>query len=79
MADNLIHKLMPHQGCVLTPIDDAIQIAGSAMNWVMSAGRPLLRQRDRRPRIHHYSARVTCGKSVNHFPAVSPLPLDGSA
>jgi len=38
MTDNLIHKLMPHQGCVLTPIDEGIQIAGSAMNWVMSAG-----------------------------------------
>jgi len=38
MAENLIRKLLPHQGCVITPIDDGIQIAGSAMNWVMSAG-----------------------------------------
>ena len=38
MAENLIRKLIPHQGCVITPIDDGIQIAGSAMNWVMSAG-----------------------------------------
>jgi hypothetical protein len=37
MAENLIRKLLPHQGCVITPIDDNIQIAGSAMNWVMSA------------------------------------------
>ena len=38
MAENLIGKLIPHQGCVITRIDDGIQIAGSAMNWVMSAG-----------------------------------------
>jgi hypothetical protein len=38
MTENLISKLIPHQGCVITPIDDGIQIAGSAMNWVMSAG-----------------------------------------
>ena len=37
MAENLISKLVPHQGCVITRIDDGIQIAGSAMNWVMSA------------------------------------------
>ena len=37
MAENLIRKLLPHQGCVITPIDEGIQIAGSAMNWVMSA------------------------------------------
>jgi hypothetical protein len=38
MPENLIAKLIPHQGCVITRIDDGIQIAGSAMNWVMSAG-----------------------------------------
>ena len=38
MAENLIGTLIPHQGCVITRIDDGIQIAGSAMNWVMSAG-----------------------------------------
>ena len=38
MAENLIRKLIPHQGCVITPMDEGIQIAGSAMNWVMSAG-----------------------------------------
>ena len=37
MSDNLIARLIPHQGCVITPKDDAIEIAGSAMNWVMSA------------------------------------------
>jgi hypothetical protein len=38
MAENLIDKLLPHHGCTITRIDDAIQIAGSAQNWVMSAG-----------------------------------------
>ncbi len=38
MAENLIHRLIPHQGCVITPTVDGIDIAGSAMNWVMSAG-----------------------------------------
>jgi len=37
MADNLIHQLIPHQGCVITRTADGIEIAGSAMNWVMSA------------------------------------------
>ena len=37
MAENLIHKLVPHQGCVITPTSEGIEIAGSAMNWVMSA------------------------------------------
>jgi hypothetical protein len=37
MAENLIGRLIPHQGCVITRIDDGIQVAGSAMNWVMSA------------------------------------------
>jgi len=37
MHDNLITRLIPHQGCVITRKDDAIEIAGSAMNWVMSA------------------------------------------
>jgi hypothetical protein len=38
MAENLINQLLPHQGCVITPNPDGIDIAGSAMNWVMSAG-----------------------------------------
>ena len=38
MAENLIHRLIPHQGCVITRTVDGIDIAGSAMNWVMSAG-----------------------------------------
>ena len=38
MAENIIRRLVPHQGCVITPKGDAIEIAGSAMNWVMSAG-----------------------------------------
>ena len=37
MSDNLIARLIPNQGCVITRRDDAIEIAGSAMNWVMSA------------------------------------------
>ena len=37
MSENLIHQLLPHQGCVLTPTADGVVIAGSAMNWVMSA------------------------------------------
>ena len=38
MTENLIHRLIPHQGCVITRTADGIEIAGSAMNWVMSAG-----------------------------------------
>ena len=38
MAENLIGKLIPHQGCVISRKSDEIQIAGSSMNWVMSAG-----------------------------------------
>lgn len=38
MAENLVHRLLPHQGCVITRTDEGIGIAGSAMNWVMSAG-----------------------------------------
>jgi hypothetical protein len=37
MTENLIGKLVPHQGCVITARGDGIEIAGSAMNWVMSA------------------------------------------
>ena len=37
MAENLIGKLIPHQGCVITRFDEGIHVAGSAMNWVMSA------------------------------------------
>lgn len=38
MAENLIHQLLPHQGCVISRTIDGIDIGGSAMNWVMSAG-----------------------------------------
>jgi hypothetical protein len=38
MAENLIHRLIPHQGCLITRTADGIDISGSAMNWVMSAG-----------------------------------------
>ena len=38
MPENLIHRLIPHQGCVITRTVDGIDISGSAMNWVMSAG-----------------------------------------
>ncbi len=38
MAENLIHRLLPQQGCVITRTDEGVGIAGSAMNWVMSAG-----------------------------------------
>jgi hypothetical protein len=38
MAENLIHQLIPHQGCTITRTGDGIEISGSAMNWVMSAG-----------------------------------------
>src|SRR6185369_18034819 len=37
MTENLISKLVPHQGCVITRTGEEIEIAGSAMNWVMSA------------------------------------------
>ena len=37
MAENLIHRLVPHQGCVISRAVDGIDVAGSAMNWVMSA------------------------------------------
>jgi hypothetical protein len=37
VPDNLIHKLLPHQGCAITAVDDGIRIAGSAMNWNQSA------------------------------------------
>jgi hypothetical protein len=37
VAENLIRRLVPHQGCVITPLDEGIQVAGSSMNWVMSA------------------------------------------
>ena len=37
MSENLISKLVPHQGCVITRTGEGIEIAGSAMNWVMSA------------------------------------------
>jgi hypothetical protein len=36
--ENLIHQLIPHQGCVITRTDAGITIASSAMNWDMSAG-----------------------------------------
>ena len=31
-------KVIPHQGCVISRTADGIDITGSAMNWVMSAG-----------------------------------------
>lgn len=37
MSENLIHRLIPHQGCVITHTPEGIGVAGSAMNWVMSA------------------------------------------
>ena len=37
-AENLIHRLLPHQGCTITRTTEGVEIAGSAMNWVMSAG-----------------------------------------
>lgn len=37
MAENLVGRLIPHQGCVIIRKDGGIQVAGSAMNWVMSA------------------------------------------
>ena len=37
MTENLIDRLIPHQGCVIARRDGAIEISGSAMNWVMSA------------------------------------------
>jgi len=37
MAENLIGRLIPHQGCAIKRSGDGIEIAGSAMNWVMSA------------------------------------------
>jgi len=38
MTENLIYQLIPHQGCVISRTVDGIDIVGSAMNWVMSAG-----------------------------------------
>ncbi|MEZ5320003.1 MAG: hypothetical protein R2752_21560 [Vicinamibacterales bacterium] len=38
MSENLIRQLIPHQGCVITQTPDGVEIAGSAMKWVMSAG-----------------------------------------
>jgi hypothetical protein len=38
MAEPLIHRLIPHQGCVITRTGDGIDISGSAMSWVMSSG-----------------------------------------
>ena len=38
MADNLIHRLLLHQGCRITQTAEGIEIFGSAMTWVMSAG-----------------------------------------
>jgi hypothetical protein len=32
MAENLIRKLLPHQGCVIKRTGEGIEIAGSAMN-----------------------------------------------
>lgn len=38
MAENLVHRLIPHQGCVIIRTVDGVDISGSAMNGVMSAG-----------------------------------------
>lgn len=38
MTENLIHQLLPHQGCVITRTAEGVDISGSAMHWVMSAG-----------------------------------------
>ena len=38
MAENLIHRLLPHLGCSIKRTAEGFVIAGSAMNWVMSAG-----------------------------------------
>jgi len=37
MSDNLITRLIPHQGCVITQKGDYIEIASAARNWVMAA------------------------------------------
>ena len=37
MSENLIHRLIPHQGCVIKRTAEGIEVAGSAMNWVMAA------------------------------------------
>ena len=37
MSENLITKLIPHQGCVITPRGDFVEIASAARNWVMAA------------------------------------------
>lgn len=37
MAENLIHRLMPHQGAVITRTADGIDIASAGQNWVMAA------------------------------------------
>jgi hypothetical protein len=37
MTENLIHRLIPHQGCVIKRTAEGIEVAGSAMNWVMAA------------------------------------------
>jgi len=37
MSDNLIARLIPHQGCVITPKGDAVEIASAARDWVMAA------------------------------------------
>jgi hypothetical protein len=34
---SLVGRLLPHQGCVIKPIGEEIEITGAAMNWVMAA------------------------------------------
>src|SRR5262249_49741136 len=36
-AENLIGKLVPHQGCAITPNSEGIEIAGSALDWILTA------------------------------------------
>jgi hypothetical protein len=36
MTENLVHDLLPHQGCVITRTTDGIDIFGSTMKWVPS-------------------------------------------
>lgn len=37
MSENLIGRLLPHQGCVITPTGDGIEIVSTSQNWVMAA------------------------------------------
>jgi hypothetical protein len=41
MSENLIHRLLPHQGCVITRTPDGVNIAGSAMGPLCDPLAPL--------------------------------------